>query len=216
MKKRIWKNYFDVVILPPKAVSNYAISLSKKLSKYGTEWTLGKNSFIPHISLYHIAVKPKNFKAFITELKRIAKNFSPGYLRTTVIEPNLLMFDKPEWIQKLYLKVIKDTLKYYDWNYRTDEYWPLNHFPKKMRKIGARFIKKYGTPAVGANFRPHVTLASFKNRRPNLEIKRAKKFKFRPKFLYVCELGPSHSCQRIAAKIPFRTAKKLGEQTTTF
>ena len=143
MKKQIWENYFDIVILPPEEISSYSIGLSKKLRKYGTKWTLGKNSFIPHISLYHIAVKPKKFKAFVAELQRTAENFSPGYLQTTVIEPNFFMFDKPEWIQKLYLKVIKNTLKYYDWDYGTDESWPLNHFPKRMRKVGAQFIKKY-------------------------------------------------------------------------
>lgn len=203
MNKEIWKNYFDVVILPPEEISNYAIGLSKKLSQYGTKWILGKNSFIPHISLYHIAVKPKQFKPFIAELQGTIENFSPGYLRTTLIEPHLLMFDKPEWIQKLYLKVIRNTLKYYDWDYGTDQYWPLNHFPKRMRKLGARFIKKYGTPMVGANFRPHVTLASLKNEPLNLRVQPARKLKFKPDFLYVCELGPAHSCQRIVTKIPF-------------
>ncbi len=204
MKKQIWKNYFDIVILPPEEISSYSIELSKKLRKYETKWTLGKNSFIPHISLHHIAVKPKKFGSFVAEIQRTIENFSPGYLRTIVIEPNLLMFDKPEWIQKLYLKVIKNTLKYYDWNYGTNEYWPLNHFPKRMHKIGAKFIKKYGTPMVGANFRPHVTLTSFKDESPSLGVKRAKKFKFKPNFIYVCELGPSHSCQRVAEKISFK------------
>lgn len=204
MKKQIWKNYFDIVILPPEEISNYCIGLSKKLRRYGTKWTLGKNSFIPHISLYHIAVKPKKFRPFVAEIQRTIENFSPGYLHTTVIEPNFLMFNKPEWIQKLYQKIIKNTLEYYDWDYGTDEFWPLNNFPKKMRKIGARFIKKYGTPMVGANFRPHATLTVFENESPNLRIKRAKKFKFKPNFLYVCELGPSHSCQRVVKKIPFK------------
>lgn len=204
MKRQIWKNYFDIVILPSELISNYAIGLSKKLSKRGTKWVLGKNSFIPHVSLYHIAVKPKKFKAFVAEIRRTIKNFSPGYLHTTVIEPNLLMFDKPEWIKSLYLKVIKKTLKYYDWDYGTDGSWSLDDFPKRMRRTGARFIKKYGTPIMGANFRPHITLTSFKNESQNLRIKRAKKFKFKPDFLYICELGPSRSCQRIVEKIPFK------------
>ena len=113
MKKYIWKNYFDIVILPPKGVSDYARKLSKELSRrYETKWTLRKSSFIPHISLYHIAVKPKNFEAFISEIKRTIKVFKPGYLQTTMIEPGLLMFDKPDWIKKLYLRIIKNTLKY--------------------------------------------------------------------------------------------------------
>ena len=121
------KNYFDIVILPPEDVSHYAIKLSKELERYGTKWTLGRKSFIPHISLYYITVRPKNFKVFIGEIKRTIENFSPGYLRTTVVEPNFLIFDKPK----------------------------------------------------------------------------AKKFKFKLTQVYICELGLSHSCQRVVAKIPF-------------
>lgn len=204
MKPKIWKNYFDVVILPPKEVSDYAMKLSRGLTQYGTKWTLGKKSFIPHISLYHIAVKPKKFGAFVSEIQNAVKGTQPGYLTTMAIEPNMIRFDKPAWIQRLYLKIIKNTLKYYDWDYGTDDYWPLDHFPKRMRKIGARFIKKYGTPAVGANFRPHVTLTSFVGNAPKLMIKKAKRFRFKPIHIYICELGPSHSCQRIVKKIPFK------------
>ncbi len=203
MKRKIWKNYFDIVILPPREVSDYAIKMSRELTRYGTKWTLGKKSFIPHISLYHIAVKPKKFAAFFDEIQNAIKNTRPGYLKTTAIEPNSLIFDKPAWIQKLCLKVIENTVKYYDWNYGTDGYWPLDHFPKRMRKVGARFIKKYGTPLVGPNFRPHVTLTSFAGTAPILKTKKAKKFKFKPSHIYVCELGPSHSCQRIVKKISF-------------
>lgn len=203
MKKEIWKNYFDIVILPSEEISDYAIKLSRELAQYGTKWTLGKQSYIPHISLYHIAVKPKKFYAFVSEIQNTIRNFSPGYLKTTVTEPNLLMFDKPAWIQKLYLKIIKNTLKYSDLDYRTDDYWSLSHFPKRMRRVGARFIKKYGTPMVGPNFRPHVTLASFSGNAPKLKIKKTKDFRFKPDHIYVCELGPSHSCQRIVQKISF-------------
>ena len=95
-RKKIWKNYFDIVIIPPEEISRYSIGLSKKLRKHGTKWTLGKNSFIPHISLYHIAVKPTKLRAFVAEIQRTIETFSPGYLHTTVVEPNLLIFHKPE------------------------------------------------------------------------------------------------------------------------
>ncbi|MBI4085733.1 MAG: hypothetical protein HY433_00590 [Candidatus Liptonbacteria bacterium] len=203
MKKQVWKNYFDIVILPPKEVSDYARKLSKEFSIYGTEWTLGENSFIPHISLYHIAVKPKNFDSFVSEVKRTIKEFKPGNLQTTIIEPTLLMFDKPKWIKTLHITIIKNTLKYYDRDYGTEDFWSLSYLPQKTRKARVRFIKKYGTPAMGSNFRPHVTLTSFKGKTPELKIRKAKLFRFKPRYLYVCELGPSHSCQRIVKKLSF-------------
>lgn len=203
MEKQIWKNYYDIVILPPKEVTEYAIGLSKQLSKHGTKWKLGKRAFIPHISLYHIPVEPKNFDAFVAEVSETIKSFSQGYLKSTVIDSNLFMFDKPVWIQKLYLKIIKNTLKYCNWEYGIAEYWHVDHFPKRMQKVGINFIKKYGTPMIGANFKPHITLASFKDNPPELKIKKVKIFKFKPTHIYICELGPSHSCQRIVKKISF-------------
>jgi 2'-5' RNA ligase len=200
MKKMIWKNYYDVVILLPKEISDYAIKLSKERAKYGTRWILGRNSFIPHISLYHIAVKPKNFPAFITEIKNTVKGFLPGYLKTTVISENTLDFDKPEWIKKLYLKIIYRTVKHFDWDYGTNNLW---RFPNGRNKTEASFIKKYGTPLVSKNFKPHVTITRYKDKPPEIKNKKAKKFKFRPKEIYICELGPSHSCQRIVHKISF-------------
>jgi len=113
MKKAIWQNYFDIVILPPTEVSEYARRLSQDLRQYGIPWTLGRQSFIPHISLYHVPVKPQDFGAFATELNTVTKHFTPGYLRTTIIEPNFLMFDKPLWLQKLYLKIV--ALPAFEW-----------------------------------------------------------------------------------------------------
>lgn len=203
MKKQIWKNYFDIVILPPKEVTECAIELSKQLSRHGTKWTLGRRAFIPHISLYHIPVEPKNFDAFVAEVSKTIKNFPQGYLKSTMIDSNLFMFDKPIWIQKLYLKIIKNTLKYCNWKYGISEKWHINNLPKRMQKVGISFIKKYGTPMIGTNFKPHITLASFKDNPLKLKIKKAKIFKFKPSHVYICELGPSHSCQRVVRKISF-------------
>jgi hypothetical protein len=50
----IWSDYFDVVILPPPAVRDQAIALSRQLKKYGGRFVLGKTRFLPHISSAHI------------------------------------------------------------------------------------------------------------------------------------------------------------------
>jgi hypothetical protein len=199
MKKEIWKNYFDVVILPPPEVADYAIKLSREFSRHGTKWTLGKRSFIPHISLYHIPVKPKDFKNFIFELKEIVRKHPSGYLRTSAIVGSVLFLDKPDWIKKLYPKIVRKTFKYLDRDYGVDKFWEINRIPWD-RKNAARFIKKYGSPLIGLNFRPHITLASLERKQVILKEK-VKPFKFKPKYIYVCELGPSHSCQKIVRKI---------------
>src|SRR5262245_59901987 len=55
-----WPNYFDVVILPSAAVRDHSIALSRKLQKYGAKFVLGRRRYLPHISLYHIPVKPED------------------------------------------------------------------------------------------------------------------------------------------------------------
>jgi hypothetical protein len=54
---------------------------------------------------------------------------------------------------------------------------------------------------VGMNFRPHITLSSFKGREladSNLLVHR---MTFRADRIHVCELGQSHTCHRIVREI---------------
>lgn len=208
MKIELWKDYFDVVILPPKNVNDYAIGLSKKLKPYNSHLLLGHKNFLPHISLYHISIKPKNFKKFILELENLLKGFKPGYLEISDLKlfryhsSILLMTNKPDWIKKLCLKIIKATVKYFDFNDDIAKKWKAEKLPKAMQEN----IKKYGTPLIGKNFIPHITLGVFKNQ-GNMEKGynglNFKKFKFRPSKLYICQLGQSHSCQKIIKEITF-------------
>jgi len=206
MAAKIYKNYFDVVILPQKEVQDYAISLSKQLYKYGSKWALGKKSFLPHLTLYHIPVKPKNFDDFVAELEIAVKDFRTGDLKTDGIRlykslrAVSLMTDKPDWLKKLYLRVIKKTLKYFDWNYGVEKLWR-----EKSSKAIAN-IKKYGTPLVGRYFMPHITLAVFKNDKDMIKGSnklKLKEYKIKVKSIFICELGESHSCQRIVKQIYF-------------
>lgn len=204
---KIWKNYYDIVILPQKEVSDYAIKLSRQLHKYGTPWVLGKKSFIPHISLYHIPVKPKDFNGFINEVKMIAREFKPGKLKIEKLglwksyRSVCIDTDKPEWIRKLYLKVIKKTLKYFDWDCGAEKTWG-----SAKLKLMKKNIKQYGTPMVGRYFMPHVTLAVFRDDKNMVKASnelQLRKFRFEAKSIFICELGESHSCQRIVKQINF-------------
>ena len=204
MKSKIYRNYFDIVILPPREVSDYAIALSRDLRRRGGKWALGKTRFIPHISLYHIPVKPENFAAFMAAPEQTVRAGRAGRLRTTGVESNLLMFDKPEWLSRLYLRVIKRTVPYFDWDYGVERLW---HVAGDKREISKRkYLEKYGTPMVGLDFRPHVTLTVFKDKElkgrnfPGLKFKR---LSFAVEKLSVCELGPSHSCQRVVQEVRF-------------
>lgn len=208
MAIKIYKNYFDIVILPPEKIRSYSIGLSKQLYKQGSMLVLGKKNFLPHISLYHIPVKNKNFETFITELEKTAKGSNVRKLKINDLmlwKPHysvLLMTDRPKWLKELYLKIIKNTSKYFDWDYGVEEIWHTDKLPKIMQKN----IKKYGTPMVGKYFIPHITLGVFQNEKDMIRgynKLKLKKYNFKPKSIYVCELGENHSCQKIIKEIHF-------------
>jgi len=199
----MWKNYFDVVILPPPPVRDYAISLSARLKKFGGRFVLGKRRYIPHISLYHIPVLPENFEVFREEVETITERFSGGELTLSSIELPLLMTDKPKWIQQLHIDVVTNTSRYFDWDYGAEDSWNMDLLPANLRARAKGYIQKYGTPLIGAVFRPHITLTSFEDRSVVGEIPPLpfKPMRFQVDTIHICELGPSHSCQRIVVKL---------------
>jgi hypothetical protein len=199
----LWTNYFDIVILPPPPIRDYAIDLSARLKKYGGRFVLGKRRYIPHISLYHIPVRPENFPAFREEVETITERFNGGELKLRSIELPLLMTDKPKWIQQLHLDIVKKTSKYFDWDYGAETSWNMDLLPANLRVRAKGYLEKYGTPMIGAVFRPHITLTSFEDRSIVDEIPALpfKPMSFQVDTIYICELGHSHSCQRVVAKM---------------
>ncbi len=208
MSVKIHKNFFDIVILPDKTVRDYSIGLSQQLKKYGSILTLGKKRFLPHVSLFHFPVTPKKFDDFIKNLENTVKDSKCGRLKLEGIKvfkshsSFLLATDKPQWLETLYLKIIKNSLEYFDFNYGTDKLWGIDGLPKIMQNN----IKKYGTPLVGKWFIPHITLGVFKDKKDAVNAfsrLKVKKHSFEVKNIYVCQLGKHFSCQKIIKKIEF-------------
>ena len=193
-----WRGYYDVVILPPPDIRDYAIELSRQLQRKGGRWTLGKRVFLPHISLYHIPVAASHLDDFVREVRSVAESANWGALQTTGFDMPLLMLDKPAWIRELHWKIVRRTVRYLNRNYGAEKTWDLHWFRGRRRQLARRYLQRYGSPMIGMNFRPHITLSSFKGVEGVEAIELDfRKLRFRPDKLYICELGPSHSCQRI-------------------
>jgi hypothetical protein len=183
-------------------VRDYAIELSIRLKRYGGRFVLGRRRYIPHISLYHIPVSTEDFESFCDQVQNIARRFSRGELRLRAIELPLLITDKPEWLKKLHLNLIKKTSTYFDFDYGAEKSWSTDRLPTKLRVRAKGYLQKYGSPLIGSAFRPHITLTSFED---NAVINKIPPLWFQPMSFHVdtihlCELGPSHSCQRIVEK----------------
>jgi len=197
-----WPGYYDVVILPPPPVRDYAIELSRRLRRRGGRWTLGTRAFLPHISLYHIPVARENLDAFVEQLQRVAQTAAWGRLTTIGFDMPLLMLDKPAWLDALCRKVIARTAQFFDWDYGAEKKWSLRWFAGRRLQMAERYLQRYGTPMYGMNFRPHITLTVFDDPNAARDVKLPlRRMSFAVDRIHVCELGESHTCQRIVREI---------------
>lgn len=63
-----------IVLLPPEEISQAAIQLSKDVAAdFKTFFILGKESCLPHISLYHVAFPKRNLPQIKRELANLAE-----------------------------------------------------------------------------------------------------------------------------------------------
>jgi 2'-5' RNA ligase len=194
----LWPGYYDVVIIPPEAVLAYAIEISSRLHRLGGKWKLGRRSFLPHVSLYHIPVRKTDFDSFRKEVRQIASETSPRALQLVGFDMPVLKVSKPAWFDDLHRRLIRRTVRFFDRGYRAEGAWGLDFFSGRRRQFAERYLETYGTPMFGMNFRPHITLTSFKGKEPPAEfVIEVTPLKFTPDHLAICELGESHSCQRV-------------------
>jgi hypothetical protein len=197
----LWPGYYDVVILPPAPIRDHAIDLSRKLYRAGGLWRLGKRSFLPHISLYHIPVLDENIESFLDELQLAVNSAEWGSLETTGFDMPVMMLNRPEWLRNLHQKVVRRTLRFFDRTYGVEKMWNLDRFSGRRLEFAKRYLHKYGTPMAGMNFGPHITLNSFKAAEPTDLDVHVQRMKFVVNRLHVCELGQSHSCHRIIREL---------------
>ena len=199
---QLWPGYYDVVILPPAPIRDHALELSEKLYRMGGMWRLGKRAFLPHISLYHIPVRDEDLARFLNELQLIVNSMQWGSLETTAFDMPVMMVNKPVWLRGLHERVIRRTVRFLDRSYPVEQTWKLNRYFSGRRLVFAKkYLREYGSPLVGMNFRPHITLSSFKGTEPLDSGLHVRRMKFRADRLHVCELGQSHTCHRIVREI---------------
>jgi hypothetical protein len=198
----LWPGYYDVVVLPPVSVQTDAIVISRQLHKLGGNWALGTRAFIPHISLYHIPVREADFGAFCAELRSIVSNSPFGKLDVMGFDMPVLTISKPDWLDNLQRRIVRRTVKYWNRDYGVESTWGLRFFSGRRLAFARTYLRRYGTPMFGMNFQPHITLTSFDKAPPADFEPEVKRRRFDVAGISVCELGESHSCQRVLARFP--------------
>lgn len=203
-KIKLYKNYLDIVILPPPVICDDAIFFSKELAKrFNGKFILGKRRFLPHISLYHVPIRNNNIPRVRKVLKEIVYHTEFGELsvkleKTPAWGMIWLGVNNPPWLKRLHKKIVKAIEKFRDKRFRVEKTWG-----GKFSKLHYKNIQSYGSPFIGNAFYPHITLTSLKHEITAREIAEfIKSARFKPKqfkinSIFACRLGLSHTCHGI-------------------
>ncbi len=196
---------YDVVILPPPALSRYAIKLSRQIAgRFGSPLILDEQQALPHISLYHVAVARPRLPEVQAALARIAAQTAPGSLQVSGIRSYrqfhslAIELSKPRWLRRLYLRIIHRLNPLRDHQFDNERVWNAARLSPSQRS----FIARYGTPLIGHHFIPHITVAVVKDS-SQLEAAAAlikpSLTSFTARWLYLCVQGQHHTCRRIVS-----------------
>lgn len=207
---RTIKDYYDIVILPPSSIKEYCVGLSEKINKhFDSTLVLGKELNLPHITLLHIAVTPKNLEVLEKRLFFVAKKAKPFQ----VTLKNLLTYPKfgalaldalpKENFVRLHKDTISATKDVIDKSFDYHAAWDSETLPNKMRK----YIDEQGTPFIEEYFIPHITLSLLTDKRETLKAARTVMIKhqqFLAEKIAVCKLAEQHTCQQAIFSIPIK------------
>lgn len=156
---------YDLVLLPSKEQSQLAIQASQQLAAQGSFFTLDDQDFYAHLSLYMFQIDIANQDACVAALRQLANRAGPQQFE----QDGYFYQDSGHY--KGYVDIA------YTRNQATDSLQmqaitTFNGLRSGMREsdknkmadatgLKLENLQKYGCPAIGELFRPHVTLTRF-------------------------------------------------------
>ena len=155
---------YNMAIFPEDKVTESAISLSENLQKYGTLYTLQKNTVFPHVSLYRIQIKNSELEKVKERLSHIAESFqaldleaigyhfSDGFMEVSYLRTPL--------IEDLQMHIVNAINPLRD-GMREKDLERLQTATGKVRDS----LEKYGYWGIGELYKPHLSLTLFTENR---------------------------------------------------
>lgn len=187
----------DVVLLPPEEIMDFCIEINKGAAEKGQDkGPLGKEDFIPHISLAMGCMEEEKLPEVMGIIKNIANNFPPLKLEITElyyatacdgIKSYGLLLKKTEILQKLHEKLMGalDSFLTYD---ATSE---AIYFKEDESPAEPEYVNEYKDKFSYENFKPHITLRCKEADYKTFPIE------FTVSALAVCHVGISTTCRKI-------------------
>lgn len=161
----------DIVLLPSLELANKAIEASNAARQYENYFTLEDGKFYPHMSLYMFQLNEADIPKIEEVLSKIAKDFNIVSAKATTyslgkgfgvgyVDPEYEVTDELSGLQN---KVIEAVYPMRAGMRESDI--------KKMQDaegLKLKNLEKYGYPAIGNLFRPHITLTRLKEHNPGV------------------------------------------------
>lgn len=198
----------DIVLLPSSELANRVIDASRLTKQYESFFTLEDGKYYPHMSLYMFQLNEADIPKVEEVLTRIAKNtqtvsaeattyslgtgFGVGY-----VDPEYKVTEELSSLQNTVVEAVNPIRA----GMRESDI-------KKMQDaegIKLQNLQKYGYPAIGDLFRPHITLTRLKEHNPKvLELLPQDVTTFSGVFdrLGLFEMGENGTCIRKIAEFP--------------
>ncbi len=167
----------DIVILPPIRLRNRLGRLIRQaVNGYPNILVVDNKKLIPHISLFHLKVSPRDLPKIFKTIDQISKNYYSFKISSRGLRVNgqniALRLSGPAILKKLHHEVL---LKCYRLRSGTMP-WTAKRKPTALERT---YRKKYGSKHILKLFAPHLTLAALKNDPDaNLVSQKIKKIKF--------------------------------------
>lgn len=198
----------DIVLLPSVELAHKAIEASKATKQYESFFTLEDGKYYPHMSLYMFQLNEADVSKVEEVLTSIAKGTQAVSAKATsyslgtgfgvgYVDPEYEVTDELSSLQDNVIEAVNPIRA----GMRESDI-------KKMQDaegIKLENLQKYGYPAIGDLFRPHITLTRLKEHNPKvLELLPQDVATFNGIFdrLGLFEMGENGTCIRKIAEFP--------------
>jgi 2'-5' RNA ligase len=162
---------YDVVLLPAPGQYQLSIIISRRLERYGTDFTLADGEQYPHLSLYMANLTPENVEKAKAALAGIAAHTPPLSLEATGyvhdVEQGMFEvgYEKTDGIVRVQQAII-DAINPLRTGLREKD--PVGRIladwlPQNSGEAREN-LERYGYDEIGELFRPHITCTRFKQR----------------------------------------------------
>ena len=192
---------FNIVILPPKNISQKAISISKKLRVKGGLFTLGNKVYFPHVTLYMAEFPLKNIPKIKSLLQKFVIKIKPFNLNSSDYRQSPGGYVDVAYKKSKKIKDIQKSL--IDLLNPLREGLIMESDKERLHtsiKTEQKNIKLYGYRYAKSQFDPHITFTKLKEYNTSAVAMPKTDFSFKAESVAIFSKGEHGTCNKLIKK----------------